>query len=55
MVDDVVWVQVLNPTLEQKKIYKNEKSHMRKNFQEYSKVTLTIKQNIEKYFTLRRM
>ena len=45
MVDDVVWVRVLKPTLEPKKITKMRESHVRKTlkkFQVYNKMTLTI-------------
>ena len=46
MVDDVIWVWILNPTLEQKKIYKKmPESHVWKTlkaFHEFKKITLTI-------------
>ena len=49
MVDDVVWVRVLNPTLEEKKVDKNARIGCAKNiekFQEYNKIALTIMENI---------
>ena len=49
MVDDVVWVRALNPTLESKKVYKNARIACAENidkFQEYNKITLTIIKSI---------
>ena len=55
-VDDVVWVRVLCPTLEPKKVYKNAQVRKTmKKFKEYNKMTLTLKQNIEMNLNLRSM
>ena len=57
IVDDVIWVPVLNSTLEPKKIKKKmRESHVRKTlkkFQEYNKITLTIIKSIGMNFILR--
>ena len=48
MVDDVVWVWVLNPTLEPKKVYKNARIAFAENIESfllYNKITLTIMEN----------
>ena len=38
MVDDVVWVRVLNPTLESKKVYKNARIACVENIEKISRV-----------------
>ena len=38
MVDGVAWVQVLNPTLEQKNIYENEKISYAENIENISRI-----------------
>ena len=38
MVDDVVWVRVLNPTVEQKKIYKNARIAFAENTEKISRI-----------------
>ena len=38
MVDDVVWVRVLNPTLEPKKLYQNATIACVKNFEKVSRI-----------------
>ena len=45
MVDDVVWVRVLNPTVEQKKIYKNAGIAFAENTEKISRIHQNIPDN----------
>ena len=49
MVDDVVWVRVLNPTLEPKKVYENARIACEENIEKVSKVQQNNPDNNKKH------
>ena len=49
MVDDVVWIRVLNTTLEQKKVYKKSRLACAENFEKISKIQQNKPDNNTKY------
>ena len=49
MVDDVVWVRVLNPTLEPKKVYKNARIAFAENIEKISRVQQNNPDNNKKH------
>ena len=58
MVDDVVWVRVLNPTLEPKEVYKNARIACAENIEKFSRVQQNSPDNNGKHrdeFDLRNM
>ena len=49
MVDDVIWVRVLNPTLVQKKVYKNSRIACVKNILKISRIQQNNPDNNTKF------
>ena len=49
MVDDVVWVRVLNPTLEPKRVYKNVRIACAENIEKISRVQQNNTHNYKKH------